>query len=302
MSTMLVAKKDFEDALQERTLWALTAVIAIVTSVLAYSLVNVDLLAIFWPWFLTFFSGAQLQQMEFVQFYLGPAMIVIPLMALIISHKSLIGEIESGTMNFLFSVPLSRWHIYSGKFIGRVLVLAVALTIALIVTWIYVMFLGEDIQFSSFFMVLLASLMMGAAYVSIGFFVSAISRSQSRAVVYITGIYVFFQILLGWTNNVIHFFVHGSMFLPLVQDTGMAGGGPEDGPGWYHFIPHIAPENAFQRIVLAAQGVEPHHAPVFPEGEPYYLTPSFAVLILVFWMAVPLVLGYVWFNRMDISK
>ena len=301
MSTMLVAKKDFEDALQERTLWALTAVIVIVTSILAYSLVSFDLFSIFWPWFLTFFSGAQLQTLEFVQFYLGPAMIVIPLMALIISHKSLVGEIESGTMNFLFSVPLSRWHIYSGKFVGRTLVLAVALTLALIITWMFVLILGEDIVFSSFFMVLLASIMMGTAYVSLGFFVSAISNTQSRAVVYITAIYVFFQVVLGWTNNLINYFVHGSLFLPRV-DSGGAGGGPADAPGWYHFIPHISPENAFQRIVLAAQGVEPKHAPVFPEGEPYYLGPSFMVLILIFWIAVPLVAGYIWFNRMDISK
>src|SRR5690606_38525410 len=51
---------------------------------------------------------------------------LLPLIALLLSYDAIVGEVDRGTMALLLSYPVSRWQIVTGKFIGHVLILAVA--------------------------------------------------------------------------------------------------------------------------------------------------------------------------------
>ena len=53
---------------------------------------------------------------------------LIPLIAMLLSYDALIGEIERGTMALLLSYPISRNQILAGKFIGHLIILALATT------------------------------------------------------------------------------------------------------------------------------------------------------------------------------
>ncbi len=51
---------------------------------------------------------------------------LIPLIALLISHDAIVGDMERGTMLLLLSYPVARWQVLLGKFLGHLAVLAFA--------------------------------------------------------------------------------------------------------------------------------------------------------------------------------
>ena len=51
---------------------------------------------------------------------------LLPLIALLISHDAVVGEMERGTMILLLSYPVGRHQVILGKFCGHVLILAFA--------------------------------------------------------------------------------------------------------------------------------------------------------------------------------
>ena len=54
---------------------------------------------------------------------------LLPLIALLISHDAVVGEMERGTMILLLSYPVGRYQVILGKFCGHVLILAFATVI-----------------------------------------------------------------------------------------------------------------------------------------------------------------------------
>ena len=54
---------------------------------------------------------------------------LLPLIALLISHDAVVGEMERGTMILLLSYPVGRHQVILGKFCGHVLILAFATVI-----------------------------------------------------------------------------------------------------------------------------------------------------------------------------
>ena len=51
---------------------------------------------------------------------------LLPLIALLISHDAIVGEMERGTMLLLLSYPVGRNQVILGKFCGHVVILAFA--------------------------------------------------------------------------------------------------------------------------------------------------------------------------------
>ena len=51
---------------------------------------------------------------------------LVPLVALLISHDAIVGEMERGTMLLLLSYPVSRRQVLLGKFVGHLAILAFA--------------------------------------------------------------------------------------------------------------------------------------------------------------------------------
>ena len=51
---------------------------------------------------------------------------LLPLIALLISHDAIVGEMERGTMLLLLSYPVGRWQVLLGKFTGHLAILAFA--------------------------------------------------------------------------------------------------------------------------------------------------------------------------------
>ena len=109
---------------------------------------------------------------------------LLPLIALLISHDAIVGEMERGTMLLLLSYPLSRWQVVLGKFLGHVAILGAATLIGYGAAAVALALAGEVIgaeSWRAFVAMILSTVLLGAAFVALGTFVSAMVRARGTA-------------------------------------------------------------------------------------------------------------------------
>ena len=54
---------------------------------------------------------------------------LLPLMGLLLSYDTIVGESERGTLLLFLSYPLKRWQFLAGKFIGHCLIVTIAVLV-----------------------------------------------------------------------------------------------------------------------------------------------------------------------------
>ncbi|NVO12461.1 MAG: ABC transporter permease [Rhodoplanes sp.] len=110
--------------------------------------------------------------------------LLLPLIALLISHDALVGEVERGTMLLLLAYPVTRRQIVLGKFLGHMVVLAIATLVGFGAAGVAVVFTGADVDrqsWEAFGAMIGSSLLLGGAFVAIGYCTSALARSRAAA-------------------------------------------------------------------------------------------------------------------------
>ncbi|MBN9581440.1 MAG: ABC transporter permease [Afipia sp.] len=130
---------------------------------------------------------------------------LLPLIALLISHDAIVGEMERGTMILLLSYPVGRYQIVLGKFCGHVLILAFATVIGYGVAAGALAISGAAVLAASwlaFAWMIGTSVMLGAAFVAIGYLISSLARDRGTAAgasvgVWLIMVLVFDMALLG---------------------------------------------------------------------------------------------------------
>ncbi len=109
---------------------------------------------------------------------------LLPLIALLISHDAIVGEMERGTMLLLLSYPLSRWQVVLGKFLGHVAILGAATLIGYGAAAVALAMAGEAIDpesWRAFAGMIGSTVLLGAAFVALGTFVSAMVQARGTA-------------------------------------------------------------------------------------------------------------------------
>lgn len=105
------------------------------------------------------------------------ASLLVPLVALVLSHDAIAGERERNTLGLLLSLPVGRFEVVFAKLIGRSLALAVAVGLGL----------GAAIAVSdpdgarTLLALMGPTLLLGLAFLSIGILISAVTRRQATA-------------------------------------------------------------------------------------------------------------------------
>ncbi len=130
---------------------------------------------------------------------------LLPLIALLISHDAIVGEMERGTMILLLSYPVARYQIVLGKFCGHVLILAFATIIGYGGAAGALAISGAAVQAASWYAfawMIGTSIMLGAAFVAIGYLISSLARDRGTAAgasvgVWLVMVLVFDMALLG---------------------------------------------------------------------------------------------------------
>ncbi len=123
---------------------------------------------------------------------------LIPLIALLISHDAIVGEMERGTMLLLLSYPVGRNQVILGKFCGHVVILAFATLIGYGAAAVALAATGSGIDAASwlaFLSLIGSSVLLGAVFIAIGFLASTLVRERSTAAGVAIGVWLLFVLI-----------------------------------------------------------------------------------------------------------
>lgn len=227
MSTLLVAKKDVQDAIRSRTL---LIVAALFTAFLA---------------FYTYFTFAMVtpgQPAEVADLYL-PVASVVSVVGTLLGYNAIVGERASGSLKVLFGAPHTRRDVVVGKFLGRAAVVAVTVLIGFAVVGAHYAVLAESLSFTAYARLGGKILVLGVVFVSIATAVSAALRSTTVATWGAIGLAILFA--FGWDSvlAVLKTFLFTS----------------ETIPPWFYVIKRLDPKYAFDHIEASALATTPFY-------------------------------------------
>jgi Cu-processing system permease protein len=122
---------------------------------------------------------------------------LVPLIALLLSFDSIVGEQERGTLILLLSYPVARWQVVLGKVLGQTAILAFATIVGYGAAAAALWFRGEAGAGSidAFAAMVLSSIMLGATFVAIGCLASTLVRERATAAGLAVGAWLFFVLI-----------------------------------------------------------------------------------------------------------
>ena len=109
---------------------------------------------------------------------------LVPLIALLIAHDAIVGEVERGTMLLVLSYPIGRSQVLLGKFLGHLSIVALATATGFGAAAVAVFFTNETIATTSwtpFVAMLGSSILLGAVFLATGYLVSALAKTRGGA-------------------------------------------------------------------------------------------------------------------------
>jgi Cu-processing system permease protein len=210
-----------------------------------------------------------------------------PLIALMLSYDSVVGDIERGTLLLLLSYPLSRWQMILGKFVGHVAIFSMAIIFGYGVAAVGIaVFGGETVHgdWAAFLNLGASSILLGAAFISMGYLVSVFAKERATAAGIAVGLWLLFVLIYDM-----------ALLGILITDKGAT-----IRPGLFNFFLLANPADAFRMFNLTGldniSGLSGMAAMAAHGGFSAWT----ALLSLFAWIFVPLGLAGLFFNRKEI--
>jgi Cu-processing system permease protein len=120
----------------------------------------------------------------------------IPLMALFLSHDSVVGESEQGSLLLILSYPIKRAQFILGKFFANWLSLSVAIILGY--STIILMSLLEDSFTTEFiyayFGLVFTSILLGGVFTAVALLISVMVLQRNTAIIYCIAVWLFFVV------------------------------------------------------------------------------------------------------------
>lgn len=272
-SVPTIARKEFDDAIRSRMLWGIVVVIAAMTSLSA----GISLLV----------PGVQADAVMALGGATQFAGLLVPIMALIAAYLAIAGERESGSLKVLLGLPPSRGEVLVGKFLGRSGVVVVGLTLGFAVSGVVTFALYGDLPLVAFLATTALTALLGVTFAGIAVGISAFTATRARAMTIAVAAYLGLTVLWDLLPTGAHLLVTGTMPGATV-------------PAWYLLIQSLSPTGAYnalaQSVLMGTGGLETAVGGPLPA----YLHPAAFLAILLVWIIVPLILGYLRFRRADL--
>lgn len=294
MTWQAIARKDFQDAVRSKWLWALSAIFFGLFVGSAY-LIGSGVES----------QGKQALTSEVFVPTLGNRVValIVPIVAIVVAYSSIIGERESGSLKLLLSLPHSRQDVVAGKALGRSTVLALPILVGMLLAAVVLVFYGINLEALKYLAFIGLTLLLGVVFVNIAVGVSAAASTNRRAMLGTVGLYVVFTML--WTQV--------RRVLVVFND--------KLGMGWENmtlvkyglFLKFFNPIRAYESLVtrLYTDGVL--GARLYGAGRmqrqiisqqfgdvPFYLSDWVVLAQFVLWLLVPAALGYLVFKDADL--
>ena len=211
---------------------------------------------------------------------------LVPLIGLLVSYDTLVGEIERGTMPLLMTHPVTRWRIVLGKFAGQVAILAVA-TVAGFGVAALATGLGDggDAEaWRAFGVMVGGSILLGAAFIALGTLFSAVVAERGTAAGVSAAAWLVFVVLFDM-----------ALLAILVADEGQVISGE-----LFRVLLLLNPTDVYRMLTLAGSetvGALSGMAGVSAEAA---FGHGLLLPVMVLWIAVPLALAGLLFGRKEL--
>lgn len=208
---------------------------------------------------------------------------LLPLIALLLSFDTVVGEQERGTLILLLAYPVARWEVVIGKFLGHTAILAVATVIGYGAAAAALALRGgvADAAWPAFAAMVGSSVLLGAAFVALGGLASIVVRERATAAGVAVAVWLVFVLLYDT-----------ALLGVLVAD-----GGQTVTAGMLDFLLLLNPTDVYRLLNLTgSEGVSVYAGMAGP-GEASGLAPALLLGALGAWVAVPLGLAIAIFAR-----
>ncbi|SKA32028.1 ABC transporter permease [Consotaella salsifontis] len=122
---------------------------------------------------------------------------LIPLIALLLSYETIAGEVERSTLPLVLATPVRRFEVLTGKFVGHLSVLTLAIVVGYSIAALAVVAVhGADLHGALAWARLIATgVLLGAVFVAIGILVSASTARVGTAAALLVGIWLVLIVL-----------------------------------------------------------------------------------------------------------
>ena len=208
--------------------------------------------------------------------------VLVPVTALLVGYRAIVGERESGSIKLLLSLPHERRAVVVGKLVGRSLVVAAAVGAGFgLATAVVLVFVPAVVP--TFLGVTLLTMLFATSFVAVAVGLSAASGSARRAATGAFGVFVLSNIV--WQR------------LPALY--AVATGGSGGTPAWVYFLQRLSPSGAYNGAFTLFSGSESLQAS-FGGAVPVYLSWWVAVAVLLVWIVLPTWYGSRRFEAADL--
>ncbi|MCO6412530.1 MAG: ABC transporter permease subunit [Thiogranum sp.] len=269
---LIVAAKEFRDGLRNRWVLAITLVFALLAVGLSYFGAAASGSVGFTSLATTIVSLASL------------AIFLIPLIALLLSYDSIVGEEEQGTLLLLLTYPLTPAQLLIGKFTGHAAILAVSTLLGFGGAGLLIGVLSDQVAsfelWHAFGFFILSATLLGWCFIAIAQLLSVLVGEKSRAaglalICWFWFVLVFDLLLLG----------------VLVMGEGRSGG------QWLAWLLLLNPTDVFRLANLAGFEAVREYTGLAAIATGPLFRPYMLAAILALWVCMPLGLAVWRFRR-----
>jgi ABC-2 type transport system permease protein len=171
---LLIARKDFEDAVRSQMLWGLMGLLVLVMVLVYYVEAQIN-------------NGTATSSLVFLGQLLQ---IIIPVTSLLVGYMAIIGERQSGSMKILLGLPPTRQDVIFGKLVGRAGVIGVGVVTSFIVAIVLSVGLFGSLPITELAAMTGLTVLLGLAFVGFSVGVSASVSTRRRAMSIAIGLYL----------------------------------------------------------------------------------------------------------------
>jgi Cu-processing system permease protein len=210
---------------------------------------------------------------------------LLPLIALLLSFDALVGEFERGTMMLLLTYPVSRRQIIMGKFLGHVTILTFATVLGYGAAGLALAAAGGSFAaWRPFTAMIGSSVLLGAAFVAVGYLISAAVGNRGTAAGLAVGVWLAFVLLYDM-----------ALLGALVADQGRI-----MTPEVVNLLLLLNPADAYRLFNLTGFANVSVFAGMAGLAETLRLPPALLLTALAAWITVPLTLAAMLFQRRQV--
>lgn len=203
MNVISVALEEFRVNIRTKQCWMVTMLFAVISLGMAYYLKSTRISEELYK---------TLFQMLFLSSFSHAFNYSVALLGILLGATAINREIEKGTLKSMVQESVSRGKIITGKLIGGLLTIVVALALFYILTVAFALILGVSMtrdDLVRFLATIPFSMLYGLVFLSFGLLISTLIKKSKNALMMAIIVFIFFSFLIPTIAGIVAFAVAG---------------------------------------------------------------------------------------------